>query len=41
MYRLYYVSMIDIIKNLYYRKLFNKEIEFTIVQLAHRYFREC
>ena len=28
--------MVDIIKNLYCRKVFNKEIEFTIIQLAHR-----
>ena len=36
MYRLHFLSMVDIIKNLFCQKVFNKEIEFTIIQLAHR-----
>ena len=39
MYRLYYVSVVDIIKNLILSEFFSKEIEFTIVQFAHRLFR--
>ena len=39
MYRLHYVSVVDIIKKLYCRNFFNNEIEFTIVQLALRLFR--
>ena len=37
--RLYYVSMVDIIKNNIVGNFFNKEIEFTVVQLDHRLFR--
>ena len=37
MYRLHYVSMVDIIKNWYCRNILtDRDIGFTIVQLAHR-----